>query len=146
MQKFMSSEEFSLAMFEAKTNYADISAFFGSDRRTGHRWQEDGPSNQVARLVQLMCALGLSLDDVRVLISRGVEKSGGAVPNRVAALETQVAALRQETAKQAGKPILIVKDQGRARAPARGGKGTSDGNRSTHRAPKARQPSPATLR
>jgi hypothetical protein len=137
MQKFMSSEDFGLAMFQAQTNYADISAFFGSDRRTGHRWQEDGPSNQVSRLMQLMCALSLTLDDVRLLIASGIAKSGTSVPDKVASVETQVAALRREAT--ASKRV-----KGRAQA-ARGGKGASNDRRSKSRAPKARQPAPAAV-
>lgn len=155
MQKFMSNDEFTLAMFEAGTNYADISAFFGSDRRTGHRWQEAGPSNQVSRLMQLMCALGLTLDDVRVLIAEGIQKSRTAIPSKVADLSTQVEMVRSKRSWTARDIDGAAREQspsppvqGGARAAARGGKGASSeqGHRSTKRAPKARQPQAAALR
>ena len=132
MQKIMSANEFAVAMFEAGTTYADISAFFGSDRRTGHRWQEDGPSNQVARLLQVLRALNLTLDDARVLIAHGISKSKTAVPTPVAGLETQMDTIRKAVRAEQAK--------------ARGGKDSSDDRRSKNRAPQKGKPTPASPR
>jgi len=79
------------------TSYAALSRFFLSDRRTGHRWQVEGPSNPVARLIQLMLALGLTLEDTKLLIDAGVAKAGsGVLPAPVVDLSSWLAVLSSE--------------------------------------------------
>lgn len=46
----------------------DIAIFVGSDRTTGYRWKRVGPSNGVARIVQILSALGLTLREAEEII------------------------------------------------------------------------------
>lgn len=91
--KLMTGAEFSLALVQAEANYADVSRFVMSERRTGHRWEKDGPSNPMARCLQLMHALGLTLEQAEWLINEGVARTGkkkGSLPKPVINLGERV--------------------------------------------------------
>lgn len=131
MKKILSEEEFGIALFDLETDYKGISQFYYSDRRTGHRWLMEGPSNQVARFIQLCLALGITVGQARDIIAAGQAKSGIALPKQVVELSTQVAALQQELRQK-------------AKAARGGAKGASSGHRSKRRAPKKGRGAEAT--
>jgi hypothetical protein len=91
----MTGDDFSMVFFPLEANYSQISKFFGSDRRTGHRWTKGKPSVPVARFLQLAMALGLTLAEAKILIEAGVDKAGGgAIPRPVLDLKGKVAKIR----------------------------------------------------
>lgn len=85
-------DDFALALVSLDTDYSRFSNFYNSDRRTGHRWLQKGPSDFVARLIQLCLSLGLTLEQARYLIDQGVVLAGGGgVPEPVINLGPRVA-------------------------------------------------------
>jgi hypothetical protein len=91
----MTGVDFGLALFTVEAKYNEASAFFGSDRRTGHRWTKSKPSSPVSRNLQLMLSLGLTLADAKFLIEAGVDEAGGGnLPKPVLDLKSQVSLLR----------------------------------------------------
>jgi hypothetical protein len=91
----MTGDDFMLALFPTEAKYGEVSKFYGSDRRTGHRWTKTKPSTPVARNLQLIMALGLTLSDAKFLIEAGVDEAGGGVlPKAVLDISSRVALLR----------------------------------------------------
>jgi hypothetical protein len=79
----LTADELAVLFGLLETDYAEVSAFYGSDPRTGHRWQTSRPSNQAARMSQLMRTLNLTQEDVERLIGVGTGETGSAVPSVV---------------------------------------------------------------
>lgn len=99
-QRIFSGSDFSLALVRAEANYGDISRFVLSERRTGHRWEHDGPSNPMARAMQLMACFNITLDDALWLIKEGERRAGGGpIPLPVIDLKKQIAKLRSAKGK-----------------------------------------------
>lgn len=104
--KIMTKADFRLAMFETEARYDTLAGFYHSDRRTGHRWQQDGPPNPVARFLELLLVLDLSLDDAAVLIAAGRDASGGGpLPVKIVStdLKGEVARIRGKKDRTRGR-------------------------------------------
>lgn len=57
----MSGEEFAQALVRLNADYIDLAAIYIVDRKTTYRWLTVGPPNTVARLLQALMLVGLSL-------------------------------------------------------------------------------------
>lgn len=126
MKKILDAELFNVALVDVEASYAEISRFYGSDRRTGHRWQTGGPSNQTSRLLQVLLILGVTLDDIRALITYGQLQSKSPLPKQVIEISEQVAAIKRELRAQQHSPTGLSKESTKSH----------DTHRSQGRAPK----------
>jgi hypothetical protein len=123
MKKFMNAKLFNEGLIRVESDYARISKFYGSERRTGHRWTIDGPSNQVAVTIKLLSALGLTIEDAKFLMDLGERKSGTKLPAVVLDISASVALMQSQQRQRASE-----------KKAARGGaKGSSDGDRQSKR-------------
>lgn len=68
-ENLMGVDDFVKGLDAIDATAGEIALFVGSDRTTGYRWKRVGPSNGVARIIQILLALKLSLFEAEDLIS-----------------------------------------------------------------------------
>jgi hypothetical protein len=68
-ETIMGVDEFVRGLEAIDATAGEIALFVGSDRTTGYRWKRVGPSNGVARIIQILVALKLSLFEAEDLIA-----------------------------------------------------------------------------
>lgn len=135
--KVMTDWDYILGLQNVETTYPGLSSFYLSDRRTGHRWTQDGPPNPVARQLQTLMVLGLSLSDIQILIKAGEMKAQSHLPAKMidADLKAEVERVARWVAEQEAEAFERAKLEGK-----QGSKGKRRGRGSPGSAPQSSNP------